>query len=110
MNVVLIGFCSSGKSSTAFELAQRLNKKFVDLDKEIEVRYYLHYGHDLHYRDIIFILLAVSLFFALRHIGLFRTKIPQFFEPNVRSLGREINLYTSIFVLVNLTVLFQLLY
>lgn len=27
--------------------------KFVDLDKEIEVRYYLLYGRELHYRDII---------------------------------------------------------
>lgn len=53
MNIVLIGFCSSGKSSTAYEIAQRLNMKFVDLDKEIEVRYYLHYGQELHYRNII---------------------------------------------------------
>lgn len=53
MNIVLIGFCSCGKSSTAYELARRLNMKFVDLDKEIEVRYYLLYGRELHYRDII---------------------------------------------------------
>lgn len=53
MNIVLIGFCSCGKSSTAYELARRLNMKFVDLDKEIELRYYLLYGRELHYRDII---------------------------------------------------------
>jgi shikimate dehydrogenase len=27
--------------------------KFVDMDKEIEVRYYLRYGEELHYRKII---------------------------------------------------------
>jgi shikimate kinase len=53
MNIVLIGFCSSGKSSTAFEIAKHLNMKFVDLDKEIEVRYYPLYAQELHYRDII---------------------------------------------------------
>lgn len=53
MNIVLIGFCACGKSSTAYELASRLNMKFVDLDKEIEVRYYLLHGKHLHYRDII---------------------------------------------------------
>ena len=53
MNIVLIGFCSCGKSSTAYELACRLNMKFVDLDKEIEVRYYLKYDQVLPYREII---------------------------------------------------------
>ncbi len=52
-NIILIGFCSCGKSATAYELAKRLNMKFIDLDKEIEVRYYLKYGEDLHYRRII---------------------------------------------------------
>jgi shikimate kinase len=52
-NIILIGFCSCGKSATAYELAKRLNMKFIDLDKEIEVRYYLKYGEELHYRRII---------------------------------------------------------
>ena len=52
-NLILIGFCSCGKSATAYELAQRLNMKFIDLDKEIEVRYYLRYGEELHYRNVI---------------------------------------------------------
>ena len=52
-NIILIGFCSCGKSATAYQLARRLNRKFIDLDKEIEVRYYLKYGEELHYRSII---------------------------------------------------------
>jgi len=53
MNIVLIGFASCGKSATAYEIAKRLNMKFIDLDKEIEVRYYLSHNHELHYRKII---------------------------------------------------------
>ena len=53
MNIVFIGFASCGKSATAWELSKRINLKFVDLDKEIEVRYYLSHGKELHYRDII---------------------------------------------------------
>lgn len=53
MNIVFIGFASCGKSAAAWDLAKRLNLKFVDLDKEIEVRYYLSHGKELHYRDII---------------------------------------------------------
>lgn len=66
MNIVLIGFCSCGKSSTAYELARRLNMKFVDLDKEIEVRYYLHYGYVLPYREII-IKEGPELFFRIEN-------------------------------------------
>jgi multicomponent Na+:H+ antiporter subunit D len=70
----------------------------------------IYFSPQLDHRDIVLILLAVALFFALRHVGLFRKQIPRFFEPTVRGLGREINLYTGAYVLVNLAVLFQLLY
>lgn len=53
MNIVFVGFASCGKSATAWDLSKRINLKFVDLDKEIEVRYYLTYGKEVHYRQII---------------------------------------------------------
>jgi shikimate kinase len=53
MNIVLLGFSSCGKSATAYELSKRLSMKFVDFDKEIELRHYLSHGRELHYRDII---------------------------------------------------------
>lgn len=53
MNIVFIGFASCGKSATAYEISKMLKMKFVDLDKEIEIRYYLEYGQELHYREII---------------------------------------------------------
>lgn len=53
MNIVFVGFASCGKSAAAWDLSKRINLKFVDLDKEIEVRYYLSYGKEVHYRQII---------------------------------------------------------
>lgn len=53
MNIVFIGFASCGKSAAAWDLSKRINLKFVDLDKEIEVRYYLSHGKEVHYREII---------------------------------------------------------
>lgn len=69
MNIVLIGFASCGKSATAYELARRLAMKFVDLDKEIEVRYYLLHGRELHYREIIR-REGDEVFFELEHLVL----------------------------------------
>lgn len=35
-NIVLTGFMGSGKSSVGVKLAERLHRKFVDMDREIE--------------------------------------------------------------------------
>lgn len=37
-HIFLTGMMGSGKSSCGYELAQRLNRAFIDLDKEIEIR------------------------------------------------------------------------
>jgi shikimate kinase len=53
VSIVFVGFASSGKSATAYGIARALDLKFVDLDKEIEVRYFLERGRESHYRRII---------------------------------------------------------
>ncbi len=53
MNIVFIGFASCGKSATAYAISRMLNMKFIDLDKEIEIRYFFKYNRELHYREII---------------------------------------------------------
>lgn len=35
-NIVLIGFMGTGKSSVGLKLSQRLKRKFIDMDREIE--------------------------------------------------------------------------
>ncbi len=52
MNVVLIGFKGSGKTTVGRALAQRLERPFVDLDQAIEHRYASSSGEPLAFRDI----------------------------------------------------------
>jgi len=53
MNIVFIGFASCGKSATALEVSQRLTRRFIDIDREIEVRYKQTHSRAIHYREII---------------------------------------------------------
>ncbi len=60
--------------------------------------------------DLALMGIAVALFLLFKHIDLFEKNMPHYFSRDVKGLGSEINLYTSIFVLVNLTVLIYVLY
>lgn len=51
-NIVLIGLPSSGKSTIGKELAQQLNKTFIDLDLYVEEIYEEIHGIKLSYREI----------------------------------------------------------
>jgi shikimate kinase len=53
MNIIFIGFASCGKSATALEVARRLKRKFIDIDREIENRYKRMHSRAVHYREII---------------------------------------------------------
>lgn len=52
-SIILIGFKHVGKSVVGRALAQSLNKKFIDLDHEIESRYQKHYGEALTCRQMV---------------------------------------------------------
>lgn len=52
MNLVIIGFTSSGKTSVAQELCHRLGGEFVDLDRIIEALYAHKTGEALTCREI----------------------------------------------------------
>ena len=51
-NIVLIGFASTGKSTTGRIVASRLGWKFVDIDDVVEEIYRAETGHELSRRDI----------------------------------------------------------
>jgi shikimate kinase len=53
MNIVFIGFASCGKSATAREISCRLKRRFIDIDREIEIRYKQTHSREVHYREII---------------------------------------------------------
>ncbi len=57
-NVILIGFMGSGKSSVGKALAKKLERKFIDMDDEIELgeeksinEIFAEYGED-HFREV----------------------------------------------------------
>jgi shikimate kinase len=52
MNIILIGFASSGKSATAKALRWKAGFRFVDLDRVIENRYEQRHGTRLTCREI----------------------------------------------------------
>ena len=52
MNIVLIGFKGSGKSTVGRELAERLARPFVDLDQAVEHRHASRTGERLAFREI----------------------------------------------------------
>jgi shikimate kinase len=52
MNLVIIGFTSSGKTSVAQELCHRLGGEFVDLDRVMEALYLHKTGEELTCREI----------------------------------------------------------
>lgn len=52
MNIVIIGFTSSGKSATGRALAAELDIPFVDLDHRVEDSYFHEHGERLSCRDL----------------------------------------------------------
>ena len=76
----------------------------------LTIAFGIYFYPKLNYLDIVLITIAFLIFFAFKYIGLFKKKVPRYFSMDTKGLGGEINLYTTIFVLINISVLFFVLY
>ncbi|MFW6038454.1 MAG: proton-conducting transporter membrane subunit [Candidatus Saliniplasma sp.] len=70
----------------------------------------LYYQPGISITDVLLIITAVIVFFTLRYTGLLNYKIPSYYGDDVKDLAGQINLYTIVFVLVNVLFLFLVLY
>ncbi|MGC9307416.1 MAG: proton-conducting transporter membrane subunit [Thermoplasmatota archaeon] len=68
----------------------------------------VYFYPQLKYLDGFLILIAVAVFFVLQYLGIFSKNIPRFFVTD--NLGREMNVYTGVFVFVIALFLVQLFY
>jgi multicomponent Na+:H+ antiporter subunit D len=68
----------------------------------------IYFYPQLKYLDVLLILIAVAVFFVLQYLGVFSKNIPRFLVTE--NLGREINIYTGVFVFVIVLFLVQLFY
>ncbi len=68
--------------------------------------------HDLKFNimDIILIAAAILIFSSLRFSGLLEWNIPKFYEDNIVGLAKQINLYTTVIVLITISFLFNALF
>lgn len=86
-----------------------LEKGIVFLLALSTVGFGIYYYPKLNWIDLVFIGIAVGLFSALKFSRVLRWNIPKFYRKDVKDLGKQINLYTAVFVLVNVLFLFFVL-
>ncbi len=70
----------------------------------------VYYYPNLKVIDLILIGIALLTFAVLKRTKIFEKKIPSYFSKDIKGLGSEINFYTSVFVLVNITILIYTIY
>ncbi|MEF8873445.1 MAG: proton-conducting transporter membrane subunit [Candidatus Thermoplasmatota archaeon] len=107
-------------------LFARLNYELSDFDISQKIRFTLkefvpfilvlftivlgiYYRPRLYIIDILLIGIAIIVFSVLKFSRLLRWNIPKFYRKDVKGLGKQINLYTAVFVLVNVLFLFFVL-
>ncbi|MEF8831929.1 MAG: proton-conducting transporter membrane subunit [Candidatus Thermoplasmatota archaeon] len=62
----------------------------------------IYYLPKLKLIDIIFIVIAVLVFSALKYTEVLKWKIPRFYRENIEGLAKQINFYTAVFILINI--------
>ncbi|MFO7990785.1 MAG: hypothetical protein R6U61_00645, partial [Thermoplasmata archaeon] len=76
----------------------------------LTIAFGVYYYPKLKMIDFILIGAALVVFAALKRIKLFEKKLPRYFSRDIKGLGGEINLYTSIFVSVMIVLLIYIIY
>ncbi|MGM0510329.1 MAG: proton-conducting transporter membrane subunit [Thermoplasmatota archaeon] len=70
----------------------------------------VYYYPKLKIIDLVLIGIALAVFVLLKRAKLFEKKVPRYFSRDMKGLGSEINLYTSVFVLMVVTLLIYIIY
>ncbi|MFO8133075.1 MAG: proton-conducting transporter membrane subunit [Thermoplasmatota archaeon] len=96
-----------GKGSVA---ASHLEKIAAAALAALTLIFGLYFYPEVKYLDIFLLLAAIAVFFVLNYLGVFRKNIPRFFGEDDTAIGQEINVYTSVFVLLTLLFLLHLFY
>ncbi len=76
----------------------------------LTVAFGIYYYPKLNPLDPFLVGTAFLVFFIFKRIDLFKKEVPRYFARDIKGLGREMNLYTSLFVLMILILLTYVLY
>ncbi len=76
----------------------------------LTIAFGIYYYPKLKLIDLVLIGAAFLTFAGLRQARVFEKKLPRYFSRDMKGLGGEINLYTSVFVLVTITILFYVVH
>ncbi len=69
----------------------------------------IYYYPKLYMTDILLLITAVAVFFVLKYLKVLEWKLPRYYEKNTRGLAEQINLYTAVFVFLNISFLIVVL-
>ncbi|MGM0510328.1 MAG: proton-conducting transporter membrane subunit [Thermoplasmatota archaeon] len=76
----------------------------------LTVAFGVYYYPKLKIIDLVLIGAALAVFVLLKRARLFEKKMPRYFSKDIKGLGSEINLYTSVFVSVMIVLLAYIIY
>ncbi len=78
-----------------------LEKGIVFLLALSTIGFGIYYYPKLNWTDLIFLGIALGLFSLLKLSNILEWNVPRYYERNLEGLGKQINFYTAIFVIVN---------
>ncbi|MBS3816249.1 MAG: monovalent cation/H+ antiporter subunit D family protein [Candidatus Thermoplasmatota archaeon] len=101
---------SSPKKGDHEERHEFLEKVIVFLLASSTIGFGIHYYPKLNWMDLVFLGIAVGLFSVLKFSNLLEWNVPRFYEKDLKGLGKQINFYTTVFVILNSLLLFLILF